>query len=504
MRMKQATGWAASRRWMLLFLSVITPGALGGTAHAEPDSVRRRFALVIGNNQPEATSGAAVLRYADDDALSTHALLVEAGVESVLLARLDADTQRMHPESAVRDVPRGQAFDRAVEELFAHMRVAENRGERPELLLFYSGHGDVAAGEGYVLLEDRRVTRGELRGLLARSPAVRNHVFIDACKSYFIAFEKGPGGQRAAYGGSLFDLRRPELDNVGFVLSTSSDRDSHEWEQYQGGILSHELRSALRGGADVDGDGRVTYAELGAFLVSANSAIVNPRFRPDFLVRPPGRNVREEVLRWSGAAPRSAINLSLQADVHVYIEDGRGERVADVHPAAAQSLTLRVPQRRPLFVRRHDETAEAVLSQAGDARVVAMQPRTPDVGRKGALNLAFEQLFATPFRAQDVASFSLRPLDEPLPPEPARPNWKRTLAGGVALGALAGGLVSNGIALQRYWASEGRSQREIDDSNRLIHGLNVTSLICYGVAAVAGGAWGWMTWKGPASAESRP
>ena len=108
----------------------------------------------------------------------------------------------------------------------------------------------------------------------ARSPAARNHVFIDACKSYFLAFEKGPGGRRSPYTRSFVDASVPSrLTTTGFVLSTSSDRDSHEWERYQGGILSHELRSALRGGADADGDGRVDYAEIGAFLASRQLSI---------------------------------------------------------------------------------------------------------------------------------------------------------------------------------------------------------------------------------------
>ncbi len=72
-----------------------------------------RFAIVIGNNQPE-TAGPSVLRYADDDALSTHALLVEAGVDSVLLARPDADTRRMHPDVVPLGPPRGEVLDAAV------------------------------------------------------------------------------------------------------------------------------------------------------------------------------------------------------------------------------------------------------------------------------------------------------------------------------------------------------------------------------------------------------
>ena len=111
-------------------------------------------------------------------------------------------------------------------ELFSAMRAQADAGVGSELFLFYSGHGDVDHGEGYVLLEDRRLTRGDLYALLARSPAARNHVFIDACKSYFLAFERGPGGRRTPYAGSFVAPSEPgRLDNVGLVLSTSSDRD---------------------------------------------------------------------------------------------------------------------------------------------------------------------------------------------------------------------------------------------------------------------------------------
>ena len=120
------------------------------------------------------------------------------------------------------------------------------------------------------------------------------------------------------------------LANTGFVLSTSSDRDSHEWERYQAGILSHELRSALRGAADADRDGRITYAELGAFLVTANSNIENPTFRPDFTVRPPDRDLRREVLRWETSRPAlrfggaGAVADAAPSLGHVYVESARG------------------------------------------------------------------------------------------------------------------------------------------------------------------------------------
>lgn len=485
---------------LVVFLSIAVLTTVSGDALAQGGAPKpRRFGLVIGNNQPEPTSPAATLRYADDDALSTHELLLEAEVESVLLARFDSDTRRMHPHAAAAGPPRAQTFDRAIADLFARMRAAAGRGERPELLLFYSGHGDVAAGEGYVVLEDRRLTRGELHELLARSPAARNHVFIDACKSYFIAFERGPGGQRASYRGPLLDLQPGHLENVGFVLSTSSDRDSHEWEQYQGGILSHELRSALRGGADADNDARVTYAELGAFLSSANEGIANPRFRPDFLVRPPARNVREEVLRWPGAvaSATSTIRLDLRADAHVYVEDARGERVVDVHPAATQALTLRVPAGRPMFVRRNDETAEATIAEPGPALVAALEPRPRAVAAKGALNLAFRQLFSVAFEARAVDAFAQRGLYAPAEadrPAGAGAAWPRAVAGGVTAAAVLAGLTLNGAALLRYRDAADGSQRDIDAANQAIRRLNFASVICYGAAALAGATWAWLVW----------
>ena len=73
------------------------------------------------------------------------------------------------------------------------------------------------------------------------------------------------------------------------MLSSSAAQNSHEWEAYQAGVFSHEVRSALRGAADHDGDGVVTYDELAAFVFTANRSVPNERYRPRFFVRRPQR-----------------------------------------------------------------------------------------------------------------------------------------------------------------------------------------------------------------------
>jgi hypothetical protein len=464
---------------------------LGSHAGAEP--VLRRFAIVIGNNRAEDPNAEA-LRYADDDALNTARVLAEAGVDTELLVTLDEDSRRLHPEIRGYKRPRKADLDAAFTAVSEKMRGVAAAGGRSELFLFYSGHGDVEHGEGYVVLEDLRLTRSLLYDYLAHSPASANHVFIDACKSYFLAFERGPGGRRSAYSQTFVDAAVPaSLANTGFVLSTSSDRESHEWERYQAGILSHEVVSALRGAADADRDGRVSYLELAAFLKSANSAIDNPRFRPDFLVRAPDQDGHKVLLDWAGHGPQLALDGASFG--HVYIEDAQGVRLLDAHPSDAQPLRLHVPGTRPLFIRQNDERAEFVLATAPAPSGLRLSAVRAEVASRGALHLAFERLFAAPFGQVDVQDLERRPRLSAAE-EPAgdigrvRRRAVRIVSGGLAVAGVAGGLTLNAIAYERYRAGAHQSQLEIAARNGGVARLNTASFALYGVALAAGAIFG--------------
>lgn len=412
-----------------VLLGGLLVGIAPGSAWAGAPSAAARFAIVIGNNRVENGRGSD-LRYADDDAVATHQLLTDAGVDSTLLVSLDEDSQRLYRDLGPHGAPRERDLDDTFRALSEKMRAVAQRGVDTELLIFYSGHGDVQeGGEGYVVLEDGRLTRTKLHDLLARSPAAHNHVFVDACRSYFLVFDRGPGGERQPYTQPFGDDAVPaRLSNTGFVLSTSSGRDSHEWERYQGGILSYELRSALRGAADADGDGRVTYSELGAFLETANQSIPNARFRPDFMVRPPAENRQQEVLRWTNDAAPLRVDGSLG---HIYIESARGERLLDAHPNTEQTLTLHVPPTRPLFVRQSDEAAERKIRTRGPVDVSLLRPTRPEIARRGAADLAFEALFASPFGRRDVVAFERRAGVQGNAPEAGSPRWPSSSGGEV-------------------------------------------------------------------------
>jgi hypothetical protein len=478
----------------LLSIAAIAPALPGVAGAAAPVPEVARFAIVIGNNRSDVAE-TPNLRYADDDAVAMHRLLLQAGVDSLLLVRLDDDSRQANPGLAPQGAPRGKDVDDAFAALTARIRARARQGSPTELIFVYSGHGGVDGGEGYVALEDRRLTRSMLYDLLARSPATRNHVFIDACKSYFLVFDRGPGGRREPYQRPFALGTIPAwLANTGFVLSTSSDRDSHEWERYQAGILSYEVRSALRGGADADGDQRVTYAELGAFIATANKGIASTRFRPDFLVRPPGRDLGVELLRWRADA--ATVRLEGVPVGHVYAETAHGERLLDANPDPRQRVSLYLPDERPLFLRTNDETAEAVVTNGQLTPIARLTPAKLEVTPKGALHLAFTSLFASTFGAEDVAAFARRfaatvALDDAGGPEPRGPRATVGLvAGSVAIGAAAGGVTLSLLAWRKYSAGENRPQTELPELNRTVHDLNVASIVCYAVAAAAGLTWG--------------
>ena len=448
--------------------------AAAATAHAD------RYAIVIGVDAAE-TEDVPRLRYADDDAVAMHLLLSEAGVHSRLYASLDDDTQRRNPTVH----PDGRATWGELEGAFASLERQLRDGD--ELYVFFSGHGDVSQGEGYVVLEDSRLTRRRLRELLAHTSVARQHVIIDACRSYYLAFDKR-AGKRTHLERSIVDPEPGLPDRAGFVLSTSSDRDSHEWDRFGGGVFSHEVRSGLRGAADADGDGIVTYAELGAFLAVANQGIPNERFRPDFLVRPPGAALGTPLLAW-GSAGRAVVADA--AHEHFYIEDATGTRLLDAHPGPDQHLVVRVPATAPLFV-RGDDDSEIVLGAAA-TRISDGDHEHASIERKGALHLAFEQLFSRPFGEHSVAEFEHAwspPALEADTPEPRASRWTaRRIAGWTFVGSASLGLALQGIALERYVTGLHASQAERHARNDQIDQLDLAAYALYGVAGFAGATW---------------
>jgi hypothetical protein len=485
-----------------LVVSVIGLCISARSSADESDRVER-FAVVLGNNR---ATGAETLRYADDDALAMHQLFLDANIESRLLVTFDAATHELHPRSSPAGAATLENLEREMAAVQARISTGAARGVATELYFFYSGHGDVEGGEGRLLLEDHALGRGALYELLEASHADRNHVFLDACSSFLVASRRADQARREPVDPAFAARQTPDdLVNVGFVLSSSSDRESHEYERYEGGIVSHELRSALRGAADVDLDGRISYAELAAFMRQANLAIDIPRLRPDPFVAPPGKqDWAQPVLSWS----RATVSVRVQGGStgHFFVENARGERLLDAHPTPGQWLHLHLPGDRPVFIRAQDRTGEYELASAAAVDLTELAPvATPWRRAKGAEQLALSRLFAAPFGHADVLDYERRISgDSPVAPPVAlndEPSpWMRPL-GYAALTAATVGVALSTAALVTMVNARGTSQVEAYDSNQRIERYHRLSVIPYVTAATTGILWGWLK-LGPSAPSS--
>jgi len=451
---------------------------------------RSAFGLVIGYNGSD-DSKKAPLRYADDDAVRNAGLLTQLGMPGgvVLLTRLDPESRELYPKLQPTE-PTRNAVAEAMRSLNQRMQQDLEKGREPHLYLFYSGHGDVENNQGYVNLEDGRWTRDDILSLLKNSRASVNHVIIDACKSYFLVFDRGAGGSRRPVSGSLLGERDNLPANTGVFLSTSSAADSHEWEAFQGGVFSHELRSALRGAADADRDGAVSYQEAAAFVWTANQAIANRRYRPQFFTRPPQPLM--VLVELGQAADR--LEVGPGAGRHLFVEDQRGVRLLDVHPEVDQRLALVLPSSRPLFVRYPGQNQEVELPAGKLLALTELPVRDAGVRSRGAEHVAFGQLFTEPFGPQAVEVYRSRP-EEVVDLAPARMDttWIRRGLGlaAIALG-LTGGTLTTLASLEHDDVTDQTSGLERARINARIDDYNTAAVTCYVLAGAA--LAGYLTW----------
>lgn len=387
----------------------------------------KRFALVIGSNHT-LDRKQAKLRYADDDAAKLAAVLREAGVDVELLTSLDRDSQAMFPDDvALATKPTKANLAARWEALGKRMQEAKDGGAVVELVISYSGHGDVGPdGQGFLTLDDGKLTRADLFGkILASSVASHNHVLIDACRSEQFVLSRGrskwksdqaEGGYGEAVKRYLDSHHLGAFPNTGVVLAHSVDQQTHEWERYRGGIFTHELVSGLRGGADLNGDGHVEYSELGAFVSAANSSVDDPRARLQVVVRPPADDERRPILVHPALLGTRVLLLTGDSSDLWTIEDGHGVRVADLRRSGERPGYVRLPEGELFVVRERPgddgPVREEVTIPAADGGVIlasrlSFAPSTQQA--RGALDRALRAgLFATPYGPGYYAGYTDR------------------------------------------------------------------------------------------------
>jgi hypothetical protein len=483
--------------------------ALAGSARAEEPPAgatreTRRFALVIGNNTPPHP-GLAPLHYADDDAVRWAVLFDALGGDVEVLTQLDAESARLYGPLAFHPTPPSrEAVKAAVTLLAARVAAARAQGARTVFYFVYAGHGDVEDGQGYLALTDGRFTRADLGpSVLTPLGADTNHIIIDACRASSFLGNRGPGGERRPWQDAYFAPNAPRLPNTGFLLSSSSSGLSHEWEEFQAGVFSHEVRSGLMGAADANGDGVITYAELTGFVRLANLSVANERYRPRIVARTPAGG--DAILVDLRSARAGSLSLGpVPSAAHEVLEDRAGVRWADFHPGAEARVRLILP--RPswnaegFYLRSLSDESEYAIPSGRDVQLAALAPQPSRALRRGALTDAFTHLFELPFdqSALDHQAVELgirADVDAGTPGTDliARPRAAKKIAGiaglltGAAALGIAASLVVSALDIQHQaQQASGLERVRLDDQIDSRNHWAVATAVGGGVLVAAG------------------
>ncbi len=286
-----------------------------------------RFVVAIGNDLGLPVEEP--LRWAEADAQRVAEVMVDLG--GVTSSR--AILLRGRPPAEIEQtllIVRGQIDE------------ARRRGDRTELIVSYSGHGDATrlhlAGEVMAIQQ--------LLALLDAAAADATVVILDACRGGVRA-----GRGRGATRGPSFDVRLvDELAPRGrVVMSSASDGEvAQESDDLEGAFFTHHVLAGLRGAADVDADGTVVLNELFAYAHARTlsgsfggaPAVQHPELRTS--LRGQGDLALTRLDR-----SQAVLELSAAVDGRFLIADARSGRVIlEVEKPAGSALRLAVPARR--------------------------------------------------------------------------------------------------------------------------------------------------------------
>ena len=370
----------------LLAAATVMPSSAPFTPSSAPSSMAdpttsaagvSRVVIVVGYNGGTPDPRPA-LSYADDDAARLFLQLAPTATRAWLLTTFDKDSARIHPDLIdVARAPTREALAGALGEAFWQVRRDQARGQETELVFAFAGHGDVDdGGRGFVVFADGAFTRDDLtEQVIKASPADINHIIVDACSSYFFVKSRGKGDTDGVpLSPKLLDVLQPsgtgELSaalraKTGVLVSTSSAREVHESAALSAGVFSYLLRSALTGGADVDGNGRIEYGETAAFLASASIGLDDPRARLNVHAEAPLQRPHSALVDLQTSGATAFLSVNERRPVHLRVLDPRGTPYAEVNATGDAPVYIALVGQPFFLVQRGDEEAVLVPRSAG-------------------------------------------------------------------------------------------------------------------------------------------
>ncbi len=275
-----------------------------------------RYALLIGANAGWANDRP--LRHAESDAAKVADVLTELGGFEPARVEVLRDPDTTDVRARLR-----QLGDRA-----------RASGADSLVLIYYSGHADGL----HLHLRGAPLTWKELVDTLGTLPATVRLGLFDACRSGSVVEVKG------AAPAATFELKaEAPVQGLALLSSSGADELSQETRAVQGSVFTHHLVSGLRGGADANGDGRVTLDEAyryAAERTEADTAASIAPQRPAFRVDLKGQ--RELVLTRLESAQASLVLPRGPAQRYVVVDGNEWRLVAEGRSSPTADVVLAV------------------------------------------------------------------------------------------------------------------------------------------------------------------
>jgi hypothetical protein len=156
--------------------------------------------------------------------------------------------------------------------LTALKAVADATEPNDLLLVYYSGHGDEAGGESYLVARDgRRLVLGDtavsvsrVKAIIEEAPAHAKVIILDACHSGADIGGKGPKPMSEEFIRRVFE----QAEGLAILASCKQEQLSYEWQENERSVFTHYMLEALAGQADRDGKGFVTIQDANRHVMN--------------------------------------------------------------------------------------------------------------------------------------------------------------------------------------------------------------------------------------------
>ncbi len=399
----------------------------------KPDNLQKpaRYALIVANNRAidENTKD---LEFADDDGLLYRELFLPFFERVELLTVADGMTQRLHPDvSSYAKFPNRKSLLETMASLNAEMESEKTRST--ELMFVFIGHGGIdEEARGFLNLSDSHFTRAEFfQEIVKGSKADTTHIIIDACNSFSLVVGRGENDQSRRelkwkqFSEFLAGNDLQNYPNVGVITAMSESQEAYEWSKIKSGIFSYEIRSALTGAADVNGDGLLEYSEVAAFIDAANSEIFGSTNKIKVFAWPPRRNLQATLFDIRDGNNIRHVLIAPQLTGKFIIKNHQGEHWAEFNKA--NEIVVAVVPSSKIYLETKDR--EVAIEPSRRAIYIQTIENNKEIVVRGQKNdLFIKKLFAIQFNTSYYKGFMSNQAQLlPVSMYPPKEKWSNKL-----------------------------------------------------------------------------